>query len=84
MATGSLMGFLLPEFPMSMQSFFKSYESATVEYRAGDGTSGQWSPHCRLPTPQTPTGVSGVRGGGCITLTKGALPTGYMDYGIHD
>lgn len=23
-------------------------------------------------------------GGGCITLTKGALPTGYMDYGIQD
>lgn len=64
---------------MSMQSFFKSYESAIVEYRAGDGTSGQWSPHCRLPTPQPPLG----RGGG-ISLTKGALPIGYMDYGIQD
>ena len=62
---------------MSMQSFFKSYESATVEYRVGDGTSSQWSPHCRLPTPQPQP-----RGG--ITLTKGALPIGYMDYGIQD
>ena len=76
------MGFLLPEFLMSTQSFFKSYESATVEYRAGDGPSGQWSPHCRLPTPQPQPGSRG--GGGCITLTKGALPTGYMDYGIQD
>ena len=24
------------------------------------------------------------RGGGGITLTKGALPIGYMDYGIQD
>ena len=79
------MGFLLPEFLMSTQSFFKSYESATVEYRAGDGTSGQWSPHCRLPTPQPQPGSRGGGGGeGCITLTKGALPTGYMDYGIQD
>ena len=79
------MGFLLPEFLMSTQSFFKSYESATVEYRAGDGTSGQWSPHCRLPTPQPQPGSRGWGGGGgCITLTKGALPTGYMDYGIQD
>lgn len=78
------MGFLLPEFLMSTQSFFKSYESATVEYRAGDGTSGQWSPHCRLPTPQPQPGSRGGGGGGGITLTKGALPTGYMDYGIQD
>lgn len=64
---------------MSMQSFFKSYESAIVEYRAGDGTSGQLSPHCCLPTPQPQLG----RGGG-ISLTKGVLPIGYMDYGIQD
>ena len=68
---------------MSMHSFFKSYESATVEYRAGDGTSSQWSPHCRLPTPQPQPGSRGGGEGG-TTLTKGALPTGYMDYGIQD
>ena len=34
------------------------------------------------PTP--PRGLGGGGGGGCITLTKGALPTGYMDYGIQD
>jgi len=73
---------LLPEFLMSMQSFFKSYESATVEYRAGDSTSGQWSPHCRLPTPQPQPGGGG--GGGITFTTKGALPIGYMDYGIQD
>ena len=81
-ASGSLRVFLLlPEFLMSMQSFFKSYESAIVEYRAGDGTSGQLSPHCCLPTPQPQLGGGG---GGGISLTKGVLPIGYMDYGIQD
>ena len=32
--------------------------------------------------PNPNRGLGG--GGGCITLTKGALPTGYMDYGIQD
>ena len=35
------------------------------------------------PNPNRPT-PTGVSGGGGITLTKGALPIGYMDYGIQD
>ena len=35
------------------------------------------------PNPNRGLGGAGG-GGGCITLTKGALPTGYMDYGIQD
>ena len=35
------------------------------------------------PNPNRGLGGGGA-GWGCITLTKGALPTGYMDYGIQD
>ena len=36
-----------------------------------------------IAAPQPPTPNRGGGGGG-ITLTKGALPIGYMDYGIQD
>ena len=37
-----------------------------------------------IAASQPPNPNRGLGGGGCITLTKGALPTGYMDYGIQD
>ena len=63
---------------MSMQRFFKSYESARAKYSVGADTSSPWSPP--LPPPPPPP----LKPGGGITLTLGAFPIGYLDCGIQD